>query len=109
MIILDTIVRIFWYYFTPLLKIFLRKCTGLCELQRICYKTEKGAQRCINVEKSLNNSKSKVISKIRDKLDELVANGEFNSNNHRKVVSLVEYAVEAICVDKSIDVKTHAE
>lgn len=105
----ETVVSVFWRYFTPFLKTLLRKCTGLCELQRICYKTEKGAQRSLDVEKCIYSSRRKVIIRIRQKLDELSRSGRFNSTNTRAVVQLVEHGVEAICIEKKIKPSIHAE
>lgn len=105
----ESIVSLFWRSFTPFLKTLLRKCTGLCELQRICYKTEKGAQRSLDVEKCIYASRRKVIIRIRQKLDELSQSRRFNSSNTRAVVQLVEHAVEAICIEKKIKPSIHAE
>ncbi|XP_015789078.1 ELMO domain-containing protein 2 [Tetranychus urticae] len=104
-----SVISLFSYYFTLILKILLRKCTGLCELQRICYKTEKGAQRSLEVEKCIYSSRRKVIRRICEKLDDLAKNGRFNSNNTCEVVRLVEHAVEAICVEKDIKPSIHPE
>ncbi|XP_064413966.1 ELMO domain-containing protein 1 [Latimeria chalumnae] len=42
-------------------KFVLRKVTGRCELQRICYNTKPGAQRTLKIEMSLKGSKSKLL------------------------------------------------
>ena len=105
----NSVISWFWYYVTPILKILLRRCTGLCELQRICYKTEKGAQRSLEVEKSIYSSRRKVINRICEKLDDLANNGRFNSSNTCEVVRLVEHAVEAICIEKDIKPGIHPE
>ncbi|KAM4797214.1 ELMO domain-containing protein 1 isoform 2-T2 [Rhinophrynus dorsalis] len=55
-----------WLYFYCLclwrcLKFILRKLTGRCELQRICYKNKPGAGRTLKIEASLKSSKSKLL------------------------------------------------
>lgn len=39
----------------------MRKLTGRCELQRICYSTKPGASRTMKIETSLRDSKSKLL------------------------------------------------
>ncbi|ERE76916.1 ELMO domain-containing protein 1 [Cricetulus griseus] len=41
------------------MKFVMRKLTGRCELQRICYSTKPGASRTMKIETSLRDSKSK--------------------------------------------------
>ena len=106
---LSSILSLLWFYLKPLVKIGLRKCTGLCELQRICYKTEKGAQRSLEVEKCVYSSKCQIVKIIRNQLDDVAKNGRFNSNNTREVVQLVENAVESICIEKEINPSNHPE
>ncbi|GAB5577037.1 ELMO domain-containing protein 1 isoform X1 [Prionailurus iriomotensis] len=43
------------------LKFVMRKLTGRCELQRICYSTKPGASRTMKIETSLRDSKSKLL------------------------------------------------
>ncbi|XP_029458314.1 ELMO domain-containing protein 1 isoform X2 [Rhinatrema bivittatum] len=43
------------------LKFIVRKLTGRCELQRICYNNKPGASRTMKIETSLKNSKSKLL------------------------------------------------
>uniref|UniRef100_A0A8C4M0X4 ELMO domain containing 1 n=1 Tax=Equus asinus TaxID=9793 RepID=A0A8C4M0X4_EQUAS len=43
------------------LKFVMRKLTGRCELQRICYNTKPGASRTMKIETSLRDSKSKLL------------------------------------------------
>ncbi|XP_078513162.1 ELMO domain-containing protein 1 isoform X2 [Lissotriton helveticus] len=55
-----------WLYFYCIclwrcLKFVLRKLTGRCELQRICYNTKPGARRTTKIERSLKNSKNKLL------------------------------------------------
>ncbi|XP_044727069.1 ELMO domain-containing protein 2 [Chrysoperla carnea] len=51
-------------YIRLLVKWFLRKTTGLCELQRICYGEEIGAPRTLGVEKSLHLSRNTSIQSL---------------------------------------------
>ena len=47
---LDGMMGVVYYtYFRPLMKWFLRATTRLCELQRVCYGQTPGAQRTISV------------------------------------------------------------
>lgn len=92
------------------IKFLTRRLTGLCELQRICYSTDKGAKRTLQIEKSIQNSKSPIIGKINEKLGQLSEQqGKFNCENKYEVTQLVEYAVEGICNAKSINPKHHEE
>ncbi|CAH2225341.1 ELMO domain-containing 1 isoform X1 [Pelobates cultripes] len=55
-----------WFYFYCIcvwrfLKFILRKLTGRCELQRICYNNKPGAGRTLKIEASLKASKSKLL------------------------------------------------
>ncbi|XP_061484652.1 ELMO domain-containing protein 1 isoform X1 [Rhineura floridana] len=43
------------------LKFVVRKLTGRCELQRICYSTKPGAGRTMKIESSLRSSKNKLL------------------------------------------------
>ena len=91
-------------------KLITRKLTGLCELQRICYSTEQGAKRCLQIERSIQNSKSPILRKINQKLAQLSAEqGKFNCTNKHESVQTVEHAVEGICRAKSINCKIHEE
>lgn len=96
-------------YFS-IVKFITRKLTGLCELQRICYATDQGAKRCLQIEQSIQNSKSPVLRKINQRLAQLSAEqGKFNCENKYESVQTVEYAVEGICKAKSINSKIHEE
>ena len=96
-------------YFS-IVKFITHKLTGLCELQRICYSTEPGARRTIEIERSIRNSKSPVLKKIDHKLTQLSTElGKFNCANKYESVQNVEWAVEAICRAKSINCKIHEE
>ncbi|RWS12830.1 ELMO domain-containing protein 2-like protein [Dinothrombium tinctorium] len=107
---ISRILSLIAYYFRPLLKAFLRKTTGLCELQRVCYRNEKGAKRTTGVEHSITASRSKVITRIRQKFTDLSEHsGKFSVNNQQEVVKLIEFALEGICIDKKIKANIHRE
>lgn len=105
----------------PLVKGFLRRTTGLCELQRICYGSSPfTAERCLSVESSLKLSRSKVIHKIRStlilncdrtgaarfKMDGRLLDKELTDEDEAQVI---EYAVDAVCIDKNIKSTIHKE
>lgn len=109
-------------FIRPLMKGFLRRTTGLCELQRICYGTSSfTSERCLAVESSLKLSRSKVIHKIRStlilncdrtgisrfKLDGRLLEGKDLTDEDEAQV--IEYAVDAICIDKNIKSAIHKE
>lgn len=110
-----------------LLKGFLRRCTRLCELQRLCYGDNLGARRTLAVgkrmlssaseesklstkytlfvlEKSITLSRSPVFQKIHNELGNIAL-----ANELEKKWQLVEKAIEAICVVKGIDCKIHED
>ncbi|MEE6461476.1 hypothetical protein FKM82_001298 [Ascaphus truei] len=64
-------------YFRFWLKWFLRQISGKCELQRICEGSKDGAHRTHRIEYSLEHSKSKVLQRARnileDEVDQCVA------------------------------------
>ncbi|XP_073469241.1 ELMO domain-containing protein 1 isoform X3 [Aquarana catesbeiana] len=59
------VVQVWLYFYCICLwrcfKFILRKLTGRCELQRICYKNKPGAGRTLKIETSLKSSKSKLL------------------------------------------------
>lgn len=108
-------------FIRPLMKGFLRRTTGLCELQRICYGTSSStSERCLAVESSLKLSRSKVIHKIRTtlilncdrtgvsrfKLDGRLQGKDLTDEDEAQVI---QYAVDAICIDKNIKSAIHKE
>lgn len=119
-----------WIYFKVYiflrcgLKGFLRRCTGLCELQRLCYGDNLGARRTLAVgkknifhclgmhyltsflvlEKSITLSRSSILQNINSELGKLAIGNELEQN-----WQLVEKAIEAICVVKGIDCKIHED
>lgn len=103
----------------PLVKGFLRRTTGLCELQRICYATHgPGADRCCQVQSSILLSHSSVIQKVGNRLilnggkkaiTWLQAPAERTETTSAEEAQLIEYAVEAICQEKRIKTEIHQE
>lgn len=80
---------LYWFltnYFRPLIKWFLHKTTGLCELQRICYGEISGAPRIKGVEYSLSMSKSNEIKKLIEHLDDITTNRRFTGANEREIL-----------------------
>ncbi|KAG9491370.1 hypothetical protein GDO78_000071 [Eleutherodactylus coqui] len=59
------VVQVWLYFYCICLwrcfKFIVRKLTGRCELQRICYKNKPGAGRTLKLESSLKSSKSKLL------------------------------------------------
>ncbi|XP_072119221.1 ELMO domain-containing protein 1 isoform X2 [Mobula birostris] len=59
------LVQLCWYFYCTclwrFLKFALRKITGKCELQRICYSRKPGAQRTLKIESSLKSSRNEVL------------------------------------------------
>lgn len=99
---------IFWWFFSyyvrPIIKWFLRHTTGLCELQRICYGTERGASRTNSVEYSLNMSKSPQISRLIIHLNNVSDNQRFVGPNLKDLTS---GAVNTVMLIKKINPKFH--
>ncbi|XP_051782787.1 ELMO domain-containing protein 1 isoform X2 [Erpetoichthys calabaricus] len=64
---LRTLVQFFLFFYCKCLwrclKFVLRKVTGRCELQRICYSNKPGARRTLKIESSLRFSKNELLQK----------------------------------------------
>lgn len=114
----QTLVNYMWFnIIRPLVKGFLRRTTGLCELQRICYGTSgPSADRCIQIQQSLMSSRSKAIGRITEKLicvPELRSitslGATVTSIRPEAEAELVIFAVEAICVEKNVKLEVHQE
>lgn len=99
-----SILALFSYYIRPIIKWFLRKTTGLCELQRICYGEVIGAPRVKAVEKSLFLSRSQQIQRMLKHLNSICENGRFHGENQREIV---KGAVSTVLVVKKINPKIH--
>lgn len=94
------------YYLRSLLKWFLRKTTGLCELQRICYGEPEGAPRVRLVEESLNLTRSQHLKRLVLHLNNVSDNGRFVGANRDE---LVEGAVAAVMYVKKIRPMAHPQ
>lgn len=94
----------FSYYLRPIYKWFLRKTTGLCELQRICYGEVNGAPRVKAVEQSLNLSKSVQIKQLIIHLNDVCDNRRFTGANERE---LLRGAVDTVLLVKKINPRIH--
>lgn len=105
--ILDYLIGVLYVYLRPLIKWFLRRTTHLCELQRVVYATSPGAERTLGVEKSFKQSRSPVLKKISTKMNGLAIEGKFAADNCHEVTSLVEFACEAVCLEKRIKTTIH--
>lgn len=95
---------LFTYYFRPIIKWFLRKTTGLCELQRICYGEVSGAPRIKAVENSLSLSKSQQIKQLILHLNDISDNRRFTGANEREIL---RGAVSTVLLVKKINPKVH--
>lgn len=90
----------------PAIKWVLRNLTRLCELQRICYGTERGCQRTRELEWSLQMSRTSAVRTIYDRLMQLADNGRFSKELSG---SAVEYAVIGVAYVKKINTQVHRE
>lgn len=95
---------LFSYYLRPIYKWFLRKTTGLCELQRICYGEVNGAPRIKGVEQSLNLSRCVQIKRLIIHLNNVCDNRRFTGANERE---LLHGAVDTILLVKKINPRIH--
>ncbi|EEZ97357.1 ELMO domain-containing protein 2 [Tribolium castaneum] len=99
---------VFWwffaYYLRPIVKWFLRKTTGLCELQRICYGKVQGAPRTKAVDYSLCMSKSPQIAQLIAHLNDVSDNQRFVGSNLKE---LTNGAVNTVMLVKKINPKIH--
>lgn len=97
---------LFEYYIRPVIKWFLRKTTGLCELQRICYGEVSGAPRVHGVEYSLTMSKFIQIKQLISHLNEIADNQRFSGANEREIL---RGAVNTVLIVKKINPKYHPQ
>ncbi|CAH0394739.1 unnamed protein product [Bemisia tabaci] len=93
-----------YYYIHPAVKWFLRRTTGLCELQRICYGAPEGAPRNFSVERSLLQSRSKEIQAAVAYLNRTSKERQFKGN---KLEFALQYIVETVLVVKKINALAH--
>lgn len=92
------------WYLRPFIKWFLRKTTGLCELQRICYGDKPGAERSRNVEKSLMLSRTRDVIQVVSYLDNTVLERSFVPGNFSEILNP---SVAIILRAKKINPKLH--
>lgn len=97
---------IFTYYFRSAIKWFLRRTTGLCELQRICYGEVKGAPRTNAVEYSLSMSKQLQIKQLILHLNSISDRMGFIGSNQNEVL---QGAVRVVLLVKKIDPRIHSQ
>ncbi|KAF5285399.1 hypothetical protein FQA39_LY16653 [Lamprigera yunnana] len=90
----------------PQIKWFLRKTTGLCELQRICYGEEHGASRIHGVERSLNFSKSPQIKLLINHLNDISDNQRLAGANERDIL---QGATRTVLLVKQINPQIHVQ
>lgn len=94
------------YYIRPLIKWFLRKTTGLCELQRICYGEEHGSLRIKGVENSLHLSRSPQMKLLINHLNDISDNQRFAGSNEREIL---EGATRTVLLVKQINPQVHSQ
>ncbi|KAG8237659.1 hypothetical protein J437_LFUL017553 [Ladona fulva] len=94
-----------YWYLRPLIKWFLRRTTKLCELQRICYGVPSGAQRTLEVEFSLENSRCAEIKRLISDLNQASESNKLDANGR----SIIHYAVYTVCRVKCIDLHIHSQ
>lgn len=104
---IDQLFSVLYFYARPFIKWFLRKFTRLCELQRICYGSELGAERHKGIEQSLTMSRHPEIQKLISRLDEYVSLCERNFDEFRK--ELVPHAVTTVLIVKEIKPQIHPD
>lgn len=97
---------IFENYFRPILKWILRRTTGLCELQRICYGEISGAPRVHGVEYSLFMSRSPQIKQLIIHLNKISDNQRLTGANEREIL---RGAVSTVLLVKKINPKIHPQ
>lgn len=95
---------ILYTYFRPCIKWFLRRCTRLCELQRICYGRKSGAPRKLAVERSLSLSRQTQIKEMIKQLNECATGSNIKYDFHTEIVP---YAISTILKNKQIKTKLH--
>lgn len=103
----DNLFSLFYVYARPFIKWFLRKFTRLCELQRICYGSEPGAERHRSIEQSLTLSKQPDIIVLVNRLNEHVSCSGRNFDEFRKVMG--PYAVATVLTVKQIKPNIHPD
>lgn len=93
-------------YIRPLIKWFLRRCTRLCELQRIIYGDRDGALRKKSVETSLMLSRQIPVKRAIENLNQCIVNNTPTDDFHAQ---MVPHAVSIILKIKKIKLKVHPD
>jgi len=107
---LDGVMGVVYYtYFRPLMKWFLRATTRLCELQRVCYGQTPGAQRTISVERALDLSRSLKIKEAMDRLDDCLAKNASVSDINKMKPNPFNLLIETILTAKKIKKQLHIQ
>lgn len=101
-----SIFTLIYGYIRPIIKWFLRRFTRLCELQRICYGSEKGAPRKKGIEQSLILSQKSQIKDLVSTLNESVTK-KMPPNQFHEL--LLPYAVSTILKVKRVKAKIHPD
>jgi len=100
-----TTLWIYIYQLTrPLIKATLRRTTGLCELQRICYCEPPGAHRIIGVEQSLLATKNEKLKKLVEFLNRAATEKKFSEDS---LSIIINNAVQGIYSIKGIRPEVH--
>lgn len=108
--LIQTMLSVFYWYFRPIIKWFLRRTTRLCELQRICYGESAGAARTCAVENSLKQSRNAQIHSACDELDRLVdEHGASDDDVAKKEKASVEATINVILTVKKIKKDLHIQ
>lgn len=91
-------------YTRPIIKWFLRKFTRLCELQRICYGSERGAKRIKGIEDSLDQSRLPEIQLMVQNL-----NDHINLEKGEAILrqELIPKAIQIVIDVKQIKINCH--
>ncbi|KAH7987028.1 hypothetical protein HPB49_026126 [Dermacentor silvarum] len=104
--LLSRIAAFLYMQIRPTVKWILRSLTRLCELQRICYGTERGCKRTRELEWSLQMSRTPAVRTIYDRLMQLADEGRFTKE---LCATAVEYAVIGVTCVKKINTQVHRE
>lgn len=100
----DLLWLLYVWYVRPVYKWFLRKTTGLCELQRLCYGEVSGAPRTLAVERSLSLTRSASLRQLFSHLQAVCDEGRFSGKHSRE---FVRGAVETVLLVKRVNPRVH--
>lgn len=88
----------------PIVKGVLRRLTGLCELQRICYGEPVGAARTIAAERSLRLSSLTAIRAMVSHLDNVARDGRIRVDTQTQIMSCASILIMKV---KKINHRVH--